>query len=72
MSDSSHPAVNATVDALRTQPLALALVVINVLFLFAGLYFLHSLTGAQASTQERKDKLMAEMMDKCLTAVPPK
>lgn len=54
------------IEALKTNPLALALVVINVLFLGVMLYLIHTV---QQQT-ERKDELMRELAHDCLVAAP--
>jgi hypothetical protein len=62
---------SGTVEALKAQPLALALVVVNVMFLVAAAWFLHDLAGNAAANTLRKDKLVAEMMERCLLSTPP-
>jgi hypothetical protein len=54
-----------TVEALKTQPLALALVVVNVLFLIAGSYFLHFLAQTAADATTRKDAQITNLLEKC-------
>jgi hypothetical protein len=54
---------NTVVHDLRSQPLALALVVINVLFLIGGIYVLHD----RAKSNDRKDALIATLTERCLT-----
>jgi hypothetical protein len=60
-----------TVDALKSQPLALALVVVNVLFLAVGGYALHDVGGSMKARQIRQDELLASLMERCLYAMPP-
>jgi hypothetical protein len=62
---------STTVESLKSQPLALALVIINVLFLLGGLYALHDLAQAMRVRDERKDQLLAELAKDCII-VPPK
>jgi hypothetical protein len=64
-------AASGTVDALKSQPLALALVVVNVLFLLAGGYFLRDIAQHQSASEQRKDELLADMARRCLYATPP-
>ncbi|MEY9184708.1 hypothetical protein ABIG06_006256 [Bradyrhizobium sp. USDA 326] len=52
------------VEALREEPLALSLVIINALFLLAGLYGLREIVQAV----ERKDALLTQLADRCLLA----
>ncbi|MEY9428142.1 hypothetical protein ABH975_003457 [Bradyrhizobium ottawaense] len=55
-------------EALRDEPLALSLVIINALFLLAGLYGLREITHAV----ERKDALLTQLADRCLLVAPRK
>lgn len=50
------------IDALRSQPLALALVVINLLFLTGFAFMLREIAQAVA----RKDALLAEIASHCI------
>ncbi|MEY9364771.1 hypothetical protein ABH994_007492 [Bradyrhizobium yuanmingense] len=51
-----------TVEALRSQPLALALVVVNLLFLIGFAFMLREI----AQAVERKDALLAEIASHCM------
>jgi hypothetical protein len=62
----------ATVESLKSSPLALALIVINVLFLLGGLYALHDLAQAMRVREERKDNLLAQLAKDCIITVPKK
>ncbi|MFH0298339.1 hypothetical protein AAFX91_14070 [Bradyrhizobium sp. 31Argb] len=62
----------ATVESLKSQPLALALVVVNVLFLLGGGYILHDIAQNLKGQQERKDMLLADLARRCITASPQK
>ena len=62
---------SATIESLKSQPLALALIVVNVLFLLGGLYALHDLAQAMRERETRKDQLLAELAKDCII-VPPK
>jgi hypothetical protein len=55
----------SVVEGLKAQPLALALVVVNLMFLFGGVFFLHELGGETASAQLRKDELMVKLVERC-------
>jgi len=48
-------------ETLKGQPLAVALIVINVLFLATGIYILREVAGAQRTSSERKDQLIANL-----------
>jgi len=53
-------------EALRDEPLALSLVVINALFLLAGMYGLREVVNAV----ERKDVLLTQLAQRCLPIAP--
>ncbi|MEY9404453.1 hypothetical protein G6321_00031320 [Bradyrhizobium barranii subsp. barranii] len=55
-------AASAVAKSLRSQPLALALVVINLLFLIGFAFMLREI----AQAVERKDALLAEIASHCL------
>ena len=50
------------IDALRSQPLALALIVINLLFLGAGIYVFQNITRQTAATEERRSEFLAILL----------
>lgn len=54
------------IDALKTQPMALALIVINFGFLIMIGYILHSLNAGT----ERKDNLLADLAKHCVVIAP--
>jgi hypothetical protein len=54
------------IEALREEPLALSLVVINSLFLLAGLYGLREIVHAT----ERKDVLLTQLVERCALNAP--
>jgi len=62
----------ATVEAMKTQPLALALVVINVLFLVGGIYVLRDIAENLKGQQLRKDELLAQLAKDCIVQLPSK
>ncbi|SIO49751.1 hypothetical protein SAMN05443247_06537 [Bradyrhizobium erythrophlei] len=59
---SGGKAISATIEALKSQPLLLAIILVNVLSLLAGSYVLHQVSGAT----ERKDQLLQELVSKCV------
>jgi hypothetical protein len=71
ISDDTGKVAHATVDALKTQPLALALVIVNVLFLVGGAYIAHDFFARMESSSERKDQLLSDLASRCLYANPP-
>jgi hypothetical protein len=54
------------VESLKAQPLALALVMVNLLFLVAGGFALHELGGSML----RKDELLAKLAENCMVQAP--
>jgi hypothetical protein len=54
------------IETLREEPLALSLVVINSLFLLAGLYGLREIVQAT----ERKDVLLTQLVERCALNAP--
>ena len=52
------------VESMKSQPLAIALIVINILFLVGVGYLLRDLASRQAVSSERKDALLADMIKK--------
>lgn len=58
-------AAGAAVDALKSQPLALALVIINVLFLVAGGFVLHHVSAAITTERESRNALLAQIIASC-------
>lgn len=70
--EEASKVATGTVEALKTQPLALALVVVNVLFLIGGIWTAHDFFQRLESASLRKDKMMTEMVERCLMTMPPK
>ncbi|MBO4228378.1 hypothetical protein [Bradyrhizobium neotropicale] len=57
-----------TVEALKKNPIALALVVINLTFLLAFAFMLREISQAV----ERKDELLSELAKRCVVLSPNK
>lgn len=51
----------AALDGLKSNPLALALVLVNLLFLAWGVYLMHSFAAAA----ERRDVLITQLVERC-------
>jgi hypothetical protein len=62
----------ATVESLKSSPLALALIIINVLFLIGGGYILHDVGENLRGQQLRKDELLAQLAKDCIVTMPKK
>jgi len=60
-----------TVEALKSQPLALALVVVNVMFLIGGMWTAHDFFQRLGTASLRKDNLVSAMMERCIEMAPP-
>lgn len=61
----SAEAVNATVDALKSTPLALALLVVNVCFLVAAVYVLHEISTSSTARSRMQMELISALALKC-------
>ena len=67
MADEAGKTARSVVDALKMQPLALSLIVINLIFVVAVGWLIHESLG-------RKDELISELTHKCIelaVKVPP-
>jgi hypothetical protein len=60
----------ATVESLKSQPLALALIVINLMFLAGGIWIMHDIADSVRAQQLRKDQLLAELAKDCIVVTP--
>lgn len=69
--DEAGKVATGTVEALKSQPLALALVVVNVLFLIGGAWTAHDFFLRLDTASLRKDKLVSELMERCIERQPP-
>jgi hypothetical protein len=71
VTEQAGKVATGTVDALKSQPLALALVIVNVLFLGGGGYIATAFMKEIGNASLRKDELLADMAKRCLYATPP-
>jgi len=55
----------SVVESMKGQPLALAVIVVNVLFLVGGLWFLHEIATLTSARQQRNDQLLVELVREC-------
>ena len=53
------------IEGLKQQPLALALIVMNVVFIGFAVWVLQSLNARTVHQYEVKDQLIAQLIDKC-------
>jgi hypothetical protein len=63
ISEEGGKVASGVVEGLKEQPLALALIVINVLFIAFMVFVLHSLK----TQAERKDILLGDLARNCVT-----
>jgi len=65
VSEQAGKAVNNIVDSLRPQPLAIALILINVIFLFGGGWVIHDVAERTSEGNARRDKMLVDIMSGC-------
>jgi len=58
--------VGKAVDALKSQPLALALIIVNLMFLVGGLYAAKVLLANIATAETHRSNLINTLAEKCL------
>ena len=58
--------IGRAVDAMKSQPLALALIIVNLMFLVGGLYAAKSLLGNIAAVEAQRAQLINMLADRCL------
>jgi hypothetical protein len=52
-------------EGLKNSPLALALIVINVLFLAGGIWFLHEVTNAIQQDRDNRNAIVRTLLQTC-------
>lgn len=57
---------SGVVDALKTQPLSLALIVLNVIFLLVGYFMIIKIADLAAAERARQDVLLADLARNCV------
>ena len=70
ITEESGKVAQGTVEALKGQPLALALIVVNLMFLAGGMYTAHDFFQRLESASLRKDNMVSEMMERCMASLP--
>jgi len=56
---------SGVVEGLKAQPLALALIVMNIVFIGFSVWVLQSLNARTVHQYQVKDQLIAKLIDKC-------
>jgi hypothetical protein len=64
--ENASKAANNLVDALKSQPLALALIIVNLMFLVGGLYAAKLLLTNISAAEEHRTELIKRLADKCI------
>ena len=57
--------VASTAESLGKSPLALGLIVVNMIFLFGGGWVIHDVAERTSAGNERRDKMLAEIIRSC-------
>jgi len=58
--------ISKAVDALKGQPMALALIIVNLMFLLGGLYAAKVLLGNITAVEAQRAQLINMLAEKCL------
>jgi cytoskeletal protein RodZ len=57
-------------ESLKSQPLALALVVVNVMFIVVLVWVFHGVSQANQRRDEQRDQLIQELQKACAPSAP--
>lgn len=55
-----------SIEAMKGNPLALALVLVNLMFLAVGLYVLRDLSNLSRERDSRRDELLTTLVNNCI------
>lgn len=58
----------SVVDSLKSQPISLALIVLNVIFLITGYFILAKVSDRSSADAQRADDLIAKLVLQCSQA----
>jgi hypothetical protein len=58
-------AIKTTIDALKGNPIVLGLLVINLMFLFAGGWTMNTIVNAVAATRTNQDAMIKVLLTSC-------
>lgn len=61
LSEEAGKVASGVVDSLKTQPISLALIVLNVIFLFVGYLILAKISDRAEADMLRADELVAKL-----------
>jgi hypothetical protein len=70
-SEEVSKVATGAIDAMRTQPLAIALVIINAMFLALGMWLLSRINDQYEKSAIRRDGMLAEMARTCAQCPRP-
>jgi len=57
---------SSAIEAMKTQPLAIALIIVNMMFLLGGLYAAKTLLTNLAAAETHRSALINTLAEKCL------
>ena len=57
---------NTIVSELKTQPISLALILLNIIFVAFAVFLAHTINQRTINQYDAKDKLIHELLDTCL------
>lgn len=55
----------STIDAMKSQPLAIALIVVNILFLGVGVYLIREVVQQNRSDRKERNEMTTQLMTNC-------
>lgn len=64
---STSKLISLTVESLKDQPLILALIIINLLFLGTFGFILHEIATITSATNVRRDAVLLDLIKACTT-----
>jgi hypothetical protein len=71
VTEQAGKVASATIDAFRGSPLALALLIINVMFLGTAIYILGEVAANTRAMDKYQNDLIAKLIADCRAPVPP-
>lgn len=65
LAEESGKVAVSVVDSLKSQPISLALIVLNVIFLITGYLILAKVSDRSSADAQRADDLIAKLVSQC-------